>query len=142
MRRYLLIPLTAALLALTPAVAGALTLAPRGFIGISPQGANDGSDYELMQLAGVESVRLPMSWANVEPEASAVDTPNWSGFDNQVAFAAQHGITVFPFLWGTPDWVSPYPGAEPVESGWQRQAWTDFLRAVVERYGPDGEFWR
>ncbi|MFP5388829.1 MAG: hypothetical protein ACLGG5_05960 [Thermoleophilia bacterium] len=39
MRRLLLIPLTVALLALTPATAGSLTLPPHGFIGISPQGA-------------------------------------------------------------------------------------------------------
>ncbi len=145
MRRFLLIPLTVAALALalTPAFAGSSLLggAPLGFIGISPQGSTEGADYELMQLAGIESVRLPLDWASVEPVASAGYEPDWSGFDRQVAGAAEHGMTVFPFLWGTPDWVAPYPGAEPVESGWQRWAWSRFLRAAVERYGPRGEFW-
>jgi hypothetical protein len=142
MRRLLLIPFTVALLALVPATAGARLLPPPGFIGISPQGATDESDYELMQLAGVESVRLPLNWASIEPEASDLYEPDWSGFDAQVAHAAEHELTVFPFLWGTPEWVAPYPGAEPVESAWQRRAWTSFLRSAAERYGPGGEFWR
>ncbi len=143
MRRLLLILLTAALLALTPATAGSslVVAAPHGFIGISPQGPTDSADYGLMQLAGIESVRLPMNWESTEPLASDRYEPDWSDFDSQVAHAAEHGMTVFPFLWGTPEWVAPYPGAEPVESARQRQAWTNFLRAAVERYGPAGEFW-
>ena len=67
MRRLLLIPLALALLALTPATAGALVLPPHGFIGISPQGATDDTDYELMEEAGIDSVRLPLNWAEIEP---------------------------------------------------------------------------
>lgn len=141
MRRFLLIPLTLALLALSPGAAGSLTVPSRGFIGISPQGPTDSADYELMQLAGIESVRLPMNWASTEPQASDIGEPDWSDFDNQVAHAAEHGMAVFPFLWGTPEWVALHPGAEPVESEWQRRAWSRFLRSAVERYGPGGEFW-
>jgi hypothetical protein len=141
MRRTLLILLALALLAPAPAAAASSSVVPRGFIGISPQGSTDNSDYELMQLAGIESVRLPMPWASIEPDVSDLDDPNWSAFDTQVERAAQHGMRVFPFLWGTPEWVSPYPSAEPVESAWQRYAWTSFLREAVRRYGPGGEFW-
>jgi hypothetical protein len=140
MRKGLLIILAVALLASAPAAAASPVL-PRGFVGISPQGVTTGSDYELMQLAGIESVRMPLVWASIEPDAANLDDPNWSAFDVQVARAAQHGMRVFPFLWGTPEWVSPYPSAEPVESAWQRYAWTSFLREAVRRYGPDGEFW-
>ena len=60
-----------------------------------------------MQLAGIESVRLPLNWAAIEPELANLDEPDWSAFDAQVALAAEHGIRVFPFVWGTPEWVSP-----------------------------------
>lgn len=144
MRRLLLIPLTVALLALTPAMAGSslFVVPPQGFIGISPQGVTDGDDYELMELAGISSVRLPMNWADIEPEASERFAPDWEGFDQQVALAAEHGMTAFPFLWGTPEWVSPRLGGEPVASARQRQEWVRFLHAAVYRYGPRGSFWR
>jgi hypothetical protein len=138
MRRSLLILLAVAVLA---PVATASSAVPRGFIGISPQGVAKESDYELMQLAGVESVRLPMIWGSIEPEVGDLEEPDWASFDAQVARAAEHEMRVFPFLWGTPEWVSPYPSAEPVESAWQRYAWTSFLREAVRRYGPGGEFW-
>lgn len=144
MRRFLLIPLTAALLALTPAMAGSslFVLPPPGFIGISPQGVTDSADFELMALANISSVRLPMNWADIEPEASDRFDPNWEGLDRQVALAAEDGMTVFPFLWGTPPWISPRLGGEPVASARQRREWVRFLHAAVSRYGPHGSFWR
>jgi hypothetical protein len=142
MRRFLLILLIVALLVLAPAAAASPPAMPRGFVGISPQGATEEPDYELMQLAGIESVRLPMVWAAIEPDVANLDAPGWSSFDVQVARAAEHGMRIFPFLWGTPDWVSPYPSGEPVGTAWQRYAWTSFLREAVRRYGPRGEFWQ
>jgi hypothetical protein len=142
MRRLLFIPLIVALLALTPAMAGSLAVAPRGFIGISPQGDTDGVDYGLMEMAGISSVRLPMSWATIEPQARDRFSPNWEWFDEEVTLAAQRGIRVFPFLWGTPKWVSPRLGGEPVANARQRREWSRFLRAAVYRYGPRGSFWR
>jgi hypothetical protein len=142
MRRFLLIPFTAALLALMPAMAGSVATPPQGFIGISPQGFTDRADYELMRQAGISSVRLPMNWQGIVPEASERFDPDWGGFDEQVALAAEQGLTAFPFLWGTPEWVSPRLGAEPVATARQRQEWLRFLRAAVYRYGPRGSFWR
>jgi polysaccharide biosynthesis protein PslG len=143
MRRSLLVLLAVAVAALMPAAAVASPPeVPRGFIGISPQGITDGPDYALMQLAGIESVRLPLGWASIEPDVASLNAPDWSPFDVQVERAAQHGMRIFPFFWGTPEWVSPYPSAEPVESAWQRYAWTRFLGEAVRRYGPRGEFWK
>jgi len=141
MRRFLLIPLTAALLALTPAIAGSALAPPSGFIGISPQGPTGEEDYELMALAGIKSVRLPMNWQDMVPEASERFDPNWGWFDDQVRFAAENRIRAFPFFWGTPEWVSHRLGAEPVASARQRREWLRFLRGAAERYGPDGDFW-
>lgn len=142
MRRLLLIPLTLALLALTPAAAGSLTLPPRGFIGISPQGITDANDYALMAEAGITSVRLPLNWAELVPEAKDRLAPRWEGLDAQVGYAAENGMRPFMFVWGTPEWVSRRLGGEPVETARQRREWTRFLRAAVDRYGPRGSFWR
>jgi len=141
MRRLLLISTAMALLGLWPSLAAGLP-APPGFIGISPQTNSDTADFELMELAGIESTRLPLSWASIEPESSDRYEPHWGWFDSQVKLGAEHGIRIFPFLVGTPEWVASFPTAEPVESAWQRQAWGRFLRDAVDRYGPHGEFWR
>lgn len=140
MRRALLILLTAGLL--TAPSAAAQGIAPADFIGISPQQTMTAEDCELMQLAGIESARLPIYWSMVEPQPEDLYAPDWSSFDRNVAIAAEHEIRIFPFLIGTPEWVAPFPTAEPVESGWQRHAWTRFLGDAVRRYGPGGEFWR
>jgi hypothetical protein len=143
MRRLLLIPLAIALLALTPAMAGSrVGAAPQGFIGISPQGATGPDDYALMREAGITSVRLPMNWAEIMPAARDRFAPRWEGLDGQVEYAASNRMRPFMFVWGTPEWVSPKLGAEPVATARQRQAWLQFLRAAVLRYGPRGSFWR
>jgi hypothetical protein len=143
MRRFLLIPLAAALLALTPALAGSARLSPpRGFIGISPQGGSGETDYELMREAGITSVRLPLNWGGIEPQARDRFDPLWEPIDEEVRLAAEHGIRAFFFLWGTPVWVSPRQGGEPVGSARERREWLRFLRAAEFRYGPRGRFWR
>lgn len=142
MRRLLLIPLTLAVLALTPAVAGSIIPLPHGFIGISPQGTPDDDDYALMEEAGITSVRLPMNWAEIEPRARDRFDPNWEFLDGQVEFAAEHGLRPFMFVWGTPAWVSSRLGAEPIATARQRQQWLRFLRAAILRYGTRGSFWR
>lgn len=143
MRRLLLIPLTMALLALTPAMAGSLvTGPPRGFFGMSPQGYTDAEDYELMAEAGITSVRLPVNWAGTVPLARERLAPRWGWMDEQVGLAAEQGIRAFMFIWGTPPWVSPRLGAEPIQSARQRREWLRFLHSAVFRYGPRGSFWR
>ncbi|HET7589366.1 MAG TPA: hypothetical protein VFK14_04150, partial [Solirubrobacterales bacterium] len=107
MRRLLIIPLAAALLALTPAMAGSLSGPPPGFIGISPQGTDGKADYALMARAGIKSMRLPLQWHVIVPRASDRLDPNWSEFDEMVRLAAEQRIRTFPFLWGSPEWVSP-----------------------------------
>ena len=47
-----------------------------------------------------------------------------------------------PSLQSPPRWVAPKETTLPVNTARQRAAWTAFLHAAVERYGPGGEFWR
>jgi polysaccharide biosynthesis protein PslG len=132
--------LVAALLALP--VAASAAQAPAGFtIGISPQTPAGAGDYSLMQEAGVKSLRLPLNWSSVEEHSPYLVAPDWSGFDRSVELAAEYGMRVFPFVWGTPAWVAGQQRIEPVRSAWARRAWGSFLRRAVQRYGPYGEFW-
>ena len=131
----------AALLAL-PATAVAAPAPPGFTVGISPQTPAGESDYALMQEAGVKSLRLPLNWAGVEDKSPYLVAPDWSGFDHSVALAAEYGMRVFPFVWGTPAWVAGQQRVEPARSGWASRAWASFLRQAVRRYGPYGAFWR
>jgi hypothetical protein len=123
-----------------PGQAAATGRAPTGFVGISPQSAPSESDFELMAEADVASVRLPLAWSQIEPVSPAAKPPDWSSFDHGVELAAENGLSVFPFVWGTPPWLSEAPGVEPV-SPQELSAWRSFLRRAALRYGPYGEFW-
>jgi hypothetical protein len=140
MARRLIPILALVLLAAMPAAAQAYL--PAGFIGISPQNSGNAKDYELMHEAGIQSVRFPLYWSVVEPENPAFTERHWEAFDHEVRLAAEAGLEIFPFVTSTPKWVAPLPINMPVATAWQRHAWTSFIRAAVDRYGPGGSFWR
>jgi hypothetical protein len=127
------------LAAVWPAAAQAYL--PSGFIGVSPQSPASSSDFELMREAGIESVRLPLYWTVVQAKAPTVADPDWSGFDHEVKLAAESGIRVMPFVWGSPEWAAPQVIDLPVRSSWQRWGWTKLLREAARRYGSNGSFW-
>jgi hypothetical protein len=130
----LLLALVAALVA--PSVAQAL---PRAFFGIAPQTELTDTDAAYMKAGGIGSVRWPVNWATVQPTAKG--GYDWRSVDPAVAAAARHGLTVLPFLYGTPRWIAHKPTTLPIDSGRARKAWLAFVTAAVERYGPEGEFW-
>jgi hypothetical protein len=135
-----LIPLLAlaALALLAPAARAYL---PAGFVGVSPQTAASSSDLELMREAGVQSVRLPLYWGQIQGKSPLTTDPDWAGFDHEVELAAEAGIQAMPFVLNSPEWVAPEPVDLPVRTSWQRWAWTTFLREAAQRYGPGGSFW-
>ncbi len=138
MRKIPLILIALALL--VPAPSAEAYVSP-GFFGISPQSPANDTDFSLMERAEVESVRLPMVWSAIQDEDPTLAEPDWEGFDRSVGLAAEHELRIFPFLWGSPSWVSPHLSAEPVDSAWQRWGWSTFLHDAVDRYGPNGSFW-
>jgi hypothetical protein len=134
-KRTLLAAVAAALL--VPASAAAV---PPGFFGISPQTELRPADTARMRQARIGTVRVPVLWGDVQP--SAREAFNWAPLDATVALTARDRLTVLPFLYGTPGWLAGKATTLPVDNARQRQAWTTFLRAAVDRYGPGGEFWR
>jgi hypothetical protein len=130
--------------AFLPAAAGAagatrLPSAPPGFFGIVPQGPPSALEARYMSVGGIESVRVPISWASVQPTRQG--GYDWSSFDPYVEVATRAGLRVLPFFYGTPRWLAPKPTTLPVDTAAQRSAWKAFITAAVKRYGPGGEFW-
>ncbi len=130
----LLLALAAALVA--PTSAGAL---PRSFFGIGPQTGLSDTDAAYMKAGGIGSVRWPVGWGSVQPTAKR--SYDWSSVDPAVEAAASRGLTILPFLYGTPRWLARKPTTLPIDSGRARSAWTAFVKAAVQRYGPGGTFW-
>jgi hypothetical protein len=140
-----------ALSALLLGPAGAAAAGPRpGFFGVVPQGAPSDRDARWMSAGGVGAIRLPLAWSAVEPAPpggpAAPGEPvshhyDWTRFDRAVAIAVGHDLEVLPFLYHTPRWLGTTPQTLPTGDQSQRSAWTEFVRAAVRRYGPDGDFW-
>ena len=122
------------------AVRGQVSTAPREFFGIAPQTSLTEDDVAHMRAARIGTVRWPLIWEGVQPSRNG--DFNWEGFDQVVETAAHGGLRVFPFLYGTPSWLSHKYTILPIDSPAKRRAWFAFARAAAERYGPHGEFWR
>ena len=108
------------------------------------------SEEEMAMMGEARTGTLPhlVLWPELEP--SADDEYDWSKLDPVVAGAAENGIEMLPFVYGTPHWtVGDCLGLEPLEcqripplaSEEAKRAWQDFLTDLVVRYGPDGTFW-
>lgn len=143
-RRLLALPLLACLLlALTigsqPGSAKPLPKPPKGFFGIVPQTLLGPEDFRYMKAGGIESIRLTLSWAAVQPRRNA--PYDWSSFDGGLEMATRAGLRVLPALGSPPKWAVRKETTLPVANAKQRNGWAAFLSAAVARYGPGGEFW-
>ncbi len=109
---------------------------PPGFFGVVPQYPVGAGDLRLMRGV-VGTLRIPVNWFEVEPSPGVYD---WSGLDAEIGAAAAAGIRVLPFVYGTPRWLAKQPALPPL-AGQARSEWAGFLRTLVGRYGPRGDFW-
>ena len=108
------------------------------FFGIA-QGSNrlnrlDPEDLAGLSAARIRTERFQLNWPSVESSEGSFD---WNGTDALVGSLAFHGIRPVPFVWGSPPWVAGTFARPPIDSAADEQAWQDFLRAAVARYGPD-----
>jgi hypothetical protein len=122
--------------------------APAEFVfGVVPQGRLGAGDMRLMSSGGVESFRFWLNWGAVEYARGSYD---WSEVDRTITTAAREGVTAFPFLFGSPGWVSEIDrvrcdgedcarvGPRSTET---QSAFALFAAAAARRYGPQGSFW-
>jgi hypothetical protein len=137
--------LTAILVA--PAVSEAAK-APTSFFGISSQTALTSQDYARMAQGKIGVLRMPFGWQSVQPTGPG--TFDFSSIDPVVGGAATAGLTVEPFISGSPDWSAHLDGytcatgqcVQFAPKGPQAlAAWSAFVTAAVARYGPSGSFW-
>jgi hypothetical protein len=112
---------------------------PQGFFGMGPQTGITPTDARYMKAGGVESVRIPVSWAAVQPTKNGGYA--WTGMDEIVSTLANAGLRVLPVIQSTPRWLARDSRTLPVNNARQRNAWKAFLTAMIDRYGPEGEFW-
>ncbi|HVV88929.1 MAG TPA: hypothetical protein VHB53_00410, partial [Solirubrobacterales bacterium] len=87
---------------------------PARFFGIDPQSPPSEHDGAVMEAGGIGSVRWPFVWGEIEPAAEGGF--DWASTDRVVEVAARHGMTVLPFLVGTPSWLAPSQTSLPVGS--------------------------
>lgn len=133
MRRCLVLAL--ALIALAAAPASARSLPP-GFFGVVSQAPLGARDFDRMHGV-VGTLRVPVYWADAEPRPGRYE---FAALDAIVGEAAREGVRVLPFVYGSPAWLRADPGLPPLNVR-GRAAWAGFLRALVARYGPRGDFW-
>ena len=158
------------LVALTLAVAALLLAAapaaqarvPFGWVGTVADGPlllNPAVDFDreadVMAGAGIESMRVVLSWRDAQRYASWDDVPltvrdryrdeggvptDFSRADRVIGAAAQRGMTVLPVIMIAPDWAARHPGAfsSPPKG---TDAYARFASALTRRYGPGGSFW-
>ncbi|HET8861652.1 MAG TPA: hypothetical protein VFM94_00190 [Solirubrobacterales bacterium] len=130
-----LISLTVVLLLAAPATAKPV---PRKFFGVVPQGPLSARDLDRMEGV-VGTLRIPMYWFELEPAPGVRD---FERYDALLGAAAERGVRVMPFVYGTPPWISPNSSRPPLATARARRAWASFLRLLVARYGHGGEFWK
>lgn len=136
----LLLALTTAVFAATQSgAAKPVPRAPKTFFGIGPQTPLTERDLEFMKAGGIGSVRLPVSWPSVQPTEKG--GYQWEGVDSLVGALSSKGLRLLPVIYGTPRWLNRDERRLPVDNARQRRNWTAFLRALVNRYKPGGEFW-
>ncbi|MEK6273257.1 MAG: hypothetical protein AABM42_11545, partial [Actinomycetota bacterium] len=108
------------------------------YFGISQGRELDAQDLQGMAAARVRTNRFLLQWRSVVPSQGSF---NWTQPDRIIGGLASHGIRPLPFAWGCPNWVCPGPSRPPTDSTFARQAWQNFLKAAVARYGPGGSYW-
>jgi polysaccharide biosynthesis protein PslG len=126
------------LLALLLAPPSASAAVGREFIGMNQGAALDHRDLQKIGATGVRADRFLLSWQSVQPTEGSF---KWGPTDRLIGGGASRGIRAAPFIWGSPGWIASKPSYPPIGNATKRHAWRDFLRAAVDRYGPNGFYW-
>ncbi len=118
--------------------APARAAADPGFYGVAPTTSLSESDYQRLARANIDTVRLIFYWPQI---SAGPGKYNWLNVDPAVIYASAAGVRLVPTLLGAPSYVSNDPLRPPLDSAKEQKQWQDFVRALVARYGPGGDFW-
>jgi hypothetical protein len=81
---------------------------------------------------------VPVVWGAIQPTRRG--GYDWHELDRTLAIPIDAGLRVLPFVYGTPRWLGKGTNF-PIDNATARREWREFLEAVVDRYGPEGEYW-
>lgn len=137
---------------------------PLGFVGMNADGAlfqsGDGlslaEQFAAMARDGVQTVRVPFSWAQAQPYANWSQVPadqtsqfvdaggvptDFAATDQIVNLAALYGLRLVPVVIYAPGWdATPNPSGISVPT--QPAPYANFLTALIQRYGTTGSYWQ
>ena len=142
---------TAGLLAVVATLgsaAAAQAAPPGGFTGIVAEQVfaadGDARDDELERLVdtGVQLIRQPLRWAEIERSPGRYDFAHW---DRYMAALARHRLQVMPILIDPPRFRSSAPRRNALRGVYPPRRPRDmaaFAARVARRYGSRGSFWR
>ena len=165
--RPLVLVVTVAVVVLAAATVAAARV-PKGFVGMvlsPPLFPNTDPNIDLtrqldlMVSSGVESTRVAVDWASMQPYRSWSEVPmtdqarfqadgidrvptQFGQLDALVAPAAQRGLTVLPTVVDAPAWDAKHYKRADLSIPSSDGPYGSFLKALVLRYGPHGSFWR
>jgi hypothetical protein len=138
---------------------------PPGFVGMDVDGplfpvTNPDLDLatqlDTMVSSGVESLRATFDWGAAQPyrKWSEVPAPDKGEFTNVggiptqftqldeiVGLAAERRLTVMPTVLDSPGWDAVTDRHSLLERPRLVAPYANFLKALVQRYGPRGTFW-
>jgi polysaccharide biosynthesis protein PslG len=135
--RYLGVAIAVGLLC--TGIASSAKAAPREFYGViaSAERGPDSAEIARMGAGGVGTLRINLVWGAVQPTPGA--PLDWLLYDRLIGDAAQNGIRVLPTVYSSPAWAAATPNHPPARS--HRDEFAAFVRAAVQRYGSNGEYW-
>jgi hypothetical protein len=123
---------------------------PKDFWGVAPQTPIGDADFERMGQGKVGTIRIAAFWGVIDPSSAPGDS-SWDTVDPLVRGAAQNGVSVLPFIYGTPDWVAKELDGSKCKPGKCTRlapkspealaAWKTFVGEFLDRYGKNGTFW-
>jgi hypothetical protein len=146
-RRWILslLVIAIAVLVVAPTAGAAPRKVPAGFFGVSydreiigaPDPVQD-RQWNLMTTSGVESVRALANWNILQPKRNG--RVKYELLDSTVARAAWGRQRLMFTVVYTPRWARQYPH-RPLSPPKSSAQYAGFVKKLVQRYGPDGDFW-
>jgi hypothetical protein len=144
-RLLIVLALIASLLAVPAAADAAKRKVPAKFFGTmwdkeiqDAPAPTQADQWEAMALNGVETTRVIFSWNLAQEQQGQT---SYAYTDPMVENAARHGIEPLPVVTYAPPWARVQPG-ELGSAPSNYQAYADYLKLLIARYGPDGQFWK
>jgi hypothetical protein len=124
-------------------IAPAAQALPENFFGISSDAGafwKSDADWNVIGHSGAQTFHMQLNWGEVAGEGHNWETAAaWEAtYDKYITSAIRNGLTVVPYLYGRKD-NSPQYYLESEPANWN--AWLEFVRTAVQRYGYNGSFW-